>query len=247
MPRDTSAASDATFERLRRAESAAWLRLISSTVSHALGSGLQVIGGRAALLEASAAPSEEARIIARKVREMTDMLQAVQNYARAGAAPATASPLAPEVEALEELFTPIAKARALALRIEPFEPLSVQARTDDVLVALGALSTVGLKSCTGDGVSWSFVHSDRTPPPSEAGIAVAGAVVALEVRWPGARPQLTALVRPREPWLAPPLGFDNEVACQLALAFGIARENGGWIEWRQADETALSLYLPLAK
>jgi hypothetical protein len=233
-----------SLERLLRAQRGVALRMLTSSIAHALGSGLQVVGGRAALIDDD--PGEHASTIGRKVREMTDQMQGVLRFGRASLAPAAPTPVGPELAALVELLGPVARAQGLELEIDQGAPLEVLARGDDLLVALVAVSGVGLATVATGSVRWSVTRDEGGPPRSEAGIAAQGPFVRLAASWPGAELRLDELAQPREPWLAPPATVPIGHALALATALQVARESAGWIDWEQGETTSVRLHLPLA-
>jgi len=244
----TASTHETPLERVLRAQSAAWTRLLSSSIGHALGTGLQVIGGHASLLGSAADnPGDEARVISRKVREMTEVMQKILGYARGGMLPKDTSPVEPLLDDLQELSKPVAAARCLTLSVElSDENLTVHARMDDILVALLELVQVAIGASPNDATIVLTVHGEVChPPPSEAGLVAGGDCVVFQASFAGAQLALAALTRPREPWLSPPSGVPTSQALHLALLYGLARENAGWVESTQdADETVVALKLP---
>ena len=239
---------DTPLERLLRAQNAAWARLLSSSIGHALGTGLQVIGGHASLLESAGGnPANEARVINRKVHEMTDVMQRILAYARGGLPPRDTATVAPLMDALKELSEPSAGARGQTLSVEiSDENLTVHGRLDDILVALVGIAQLAIGASPTDAAIIFTVYGEVCePPPSEAGIVAGGDCVVFQASFPGIQLALAQLTRPREPWLSPPAGMPTTDALHRALLYGLARENGGWVEWTQdPDATAVALKLP---
>jgi hypothetical protein len=231
------------LERLLRAQRGVSLRMLTSSIAHSLGSGLQVVGGRAALVNDD--PNEHATTISRKVREMTEEMQGVLRFGRASLAPAAPTPVAPELAALVELLGPVARANGLEIEIDQGVPLEVLARADDLLVALVSVSVMALETIAAGSLRWSVRRHEGGPPPSEAGIAARGPFVRLEASWPGAELRLAELTQPREPWLAPPATVPIGHALALAMALQVARESAGWIDWEQVETTSVRVHLPV--
>jgi signal transduction histidine kinase len=210
----------------------------ASSISHALGTPLNVIAGRAAMIGMAERSDptdarENARIIEAQVRNITELLQQALKFARDGAPEAVATDLRELASSVGSLLTPLTAARGASIQLEsgpPFSATLAAPRVLDVVLALASWGAARLAA--GETLSLTLRRAESVNPPSgERGRARGGASALIELRCPGEPIGLAALEHVYEPWLAGATA-DRDTAISLAFALGIAREHRGFVEVR---------------
>lgn len=247
---------DRAFEldRIVGEERRAAIARLASTLSHALGTPLNVIAGRAAMLRMRDLTPEQlddnARIIGEQVRSITDLLNNVLAFVREGWPGPLPTRLATLARRVAALLQPLAQARGVRFELGSLEELDARvhaSRIEQVLVNLltHAMAAVG----DGGHVSLSLRAAELEPPPYERGRAVAGPCARFDVTLHNVTLSAPDYERVYEPWLQPPPpGTDARVLAMLyAVSFGIAREHRAWVEFApgQGAGSVFSLCWPL--
>jgi two-component system, NtrC family, sensor kinase len=223
----------------------------ASSLSHALGTPLNVIAGRAAMigmmeeLDADEA-RENARIIEVQVKNITELLQRALKFARDGQPPAEPFDLRALVNRVVVLLAPIASARAARIELAPgdgFTTALPASRVFEIVVALASWAIQRVPEAA--AVVITARQAELQPPPAERGRARGGRSALIQIACPGAELSPALLEHVYEPWLAQ--GSDErDTALTMAVAFGIAREQRGWIEAQvDAQGTSFSVCLPI--
>lgn len=220
----------------------------ASSISHALGTPLNVIAGRAAMIGMSERLDadeirQNAQIIEAQVRNISDLLQRALAFARAGAPEPSPTDLRALAENIVRLLRPLAVARDVGIELVPGQPLAApvpESRVRDALAVLASWAIGCAPPRTTISLSVERAESVK-PPPGERGRARGGASALLRVRCPGVRLPVETLEHVYEPWLAAASG-DRDSAIALAMAFGIAREHRGFVE-ASGDDEAMSFVL----
>jgi signal transduction histidine kinase len=242
--------SSVALAGLRNDERRAAMIRFASSLSHALGTPLNVIAGRAAMIAMEELPSEEiaqnARIIEAQVRGITELLQRALRFVREGPPAGERTDLCKLAERAVSVVQPSAASRNITLRCTATPELMAVVPQKRILGIVTSLLSLGLDT-VGDGgkISLDVQHGHCEPPPSERGRAVAGNCARFAVRYEGARLDDELFKRVYEPWLEPPVS-GRDAALLLAVAFGMAREHRAWVEVRDgAEGTTLCLCWPL--
>jgi signal transduction histidine kinase len=237
-------------EFLRTRERRAAMGRLASSLSHALGTPLNVIAGRAAMIGMGDLSPQEvrdnARIIEQQVRSITELLHRALRFLREGWEDS-------KTERLDQLAGRAAElcelgARARGVRIEVRAGNALEANIDAgafQLVLTNLLSLAIAGESQGGCVRLSLERRHAEPPPSERGRVRGGDCACVSVRssW-----QLDGalLDRVHEPWLAEPQP-NRDQQLLLAVSFGVAREMRGWIEAETSEaQTTLGAYFPLS-
>jgi signal transduction histidine kinase len=223
-----------TLEMLRSVERAATMSRVVSTLSHALGSPLNVIAGRAAMIGLGGTPpadiAKNAQIIEQQVRQLTALVQRVLTFARDGVVTTEEVALASAVEDTVALHAPIALEREVGLSSGACEDVRVSTSRERVLWVLSNLVSAAIAaSSPGDSVVLGLMAGQVEPPPSERGRVRPGRYAGIMVDCSGWALALEPSHAVYEPWLDPN-PHDRELSALLAVTYGIVREQRGWIE-----------------
>jgi signal transduction histidine kinase len=220
----------------------------ASSISHALGTPLNVIAGRAAMIGMSERLDaneirQNAQIIEAQVRNISDLLQRALAFARAGAPEPNPTDLRALAGSIVALLRPLAGARQVGVELAAGPALSAsvhESRLRDVLAVLVSWAVGCMEPGTELTVAVERAETVK-PPPGERGRARGGPSVLFRIHCPGVRLPVEALEHVYEPWLAA-AGGDRDAAIALAFAFGIAREHRGFVE-AVGDDAATSFVI----
>lgn len=223
-----------TLDALRASERMAAMSRAVSTLSHALGTPLNVIAGRAAMIGFGDLPAEEvvnnARIIERQVKQVTTLVQSVLDFVRRDVQPPLRVGLHEVAEQVLELFHLSAEKHAVKLLCGEIEQAEVLLVRDRLLGVLANIVSHGIFAAEpGQSLTLSARRRHAEPPLSERGRVKAGLYACFVVRYSNVRFKEQMLSRVYEPWFEK--GVEERLlAAQLAVTFGVAREHRGWVE-----------------
>ncbi|MGB5174426.1 MAG: HAMP domain-containing sensor histidine kinase [Thermoanaerobaculia bacterium] len=222
---EESAARMAALEQLRHEDRLKTVGRLASGVAHELGTPLNVIGGRAGLIEQGELDETEitdaARIIKQQANAMTAIVRQLLDFARRRAPEKSLVDLVPVVEQSLELLRPMARKKRVDLALEaqsdPVEA-DVDARQLQQVVTNLVLNAIQASS-SGDEV---LVTLEVTGGGLERSICMA-----VQDRGEGIPPaDLPHIFEPffttKEPGEGTGLG--------LSLVYGIVQEHGGKVE-----------------
>jgi signal transduction histidine kinase len=247
VTRDDRDSPGSGLEELLACQRAAMARLTAASLAHAMGTGLQVVSGRAALIEAGGgAGADDARIVIRKAQDMTKVMHEALRYLRDDRADAVSCDPKSALLRAAALSSSLAAHRGVAVAAEAAAPRPVMMRPLELDLALVTLLGIAIAAAEPPATLTASVETSRGSPPKGEPAAAGRELVcvAWHVAPCGLAPE--ALPRLREPWLAPP-SADRDTALGLALAAGLAREAGGWLALERADDAVvLGLHLPAA-
>jgi signal transduction histidine kinase len=217
------------LDRLRQAERQAVSSRVASVIGHLIGTPLNVIAGRAALIRAN--PSDESTIEnARRIEEQVDRLaQRIRRLIEYLTAPDQEAHPRSVAEVLEDaisVYRPIAERRGVQLE-EPAPPFpDLQVDSTSGLVVLTSLLSLAV----------------RAAPPGAAvriGVAAVDYGVCFELAVPGMEPpqeRIDRLEPPEHGWR----GSVDQLQV-LSVSYAIAWRSGGKLEIQPLDGTAGTL------
>ena len=226
---------------MRQAERRAAMRRVASALAHAVGTPLNVIAGRAALI--SQAPHDKrsehaannAAVIERQVEALVERIQHMLKWLRTDDARRELCAPAGMLEAAAAVYGPLAARRGIEIRVVPADLAETTLPRRAILLVIVDLISLGLSRVEGDGKMELDVRCEHAePPPSERGRASPGKVVRFRVHYLKTRLNSDMFASPHEPWNVPEhVDFDS--AQLVSICFGVAREHAGWIEVDQSD------------
>jgi len=222
---------------LRRHEREATLACLATTVTHQLGSPLNVLSGRAALALRECEQPAVSRHLAsmvEQVQRMTSMLSELSRYAERPRGVARGCRLAPLLDAAVEAVLGLARARGVSVATEVGREfiVTVDAAKFFHLLTL-ALEVAIAGAAAGDRVFAYATPYTRAPddplPPGN------GEYVAVSVRRTGNQADMPLWPRGgRAPWREPS-GERLAAALERQIAEGVAAELGAWLEGGEGE------------
>ncbi|HMJ11681.1 MAG TPA: HAMP domain-containing sensor histidine kinase [Polyangiaceae bacterium] len=237
------------LDELRHEERKAAVSRVASTLSHALGTPLNVIAGRAAMINMDGMSVDDmrnnARIIEQQVRAVASTLRQVLGFARQGRADLENCDARRLCERAVEVLEPVARGRGIRLETSPGAALETRLQSQSALQTLTNLISLGVRlEPQGGAVLVSLALEHAEPPPRERGRVAAGNFARFVVTYSSTELPESLFEAVYEPWLAAETS-DRDSALILALSYGIARENRGWVDAAVGSgKTELSMYWP---
>jgi two-component system NtrC family sensor kinase len=239
------------IEQLRHVDRLRTVGQLASGVAHELGTPLQVVSGHAGMLRAGDLTRDEstasAEVIAEQAQRMTAIIRQLLDFSRRTGRTLGDGDVAALAASTLEMLTPFADKHGVTLRLESRDPHPVaaidqnqmqQAITNLVVNAVQA-------SAQSDEILIEVGRAHCTPP---SGIdRSAGDYVVVTVRDHGAGIAAEHVPHVFEPFFTTKDVGDG-TGLGLAVAWGIVREHGGWIEVTSAPAagTRFTIVLPPA-
>lgn len=209
----------ALLDELRQSERRAAISRVASVIGHLIGTPLNVIAGRAALIRANPTPEsaaenarrieEQVERLALRIRRLIDYLTGPEPKAEPRGADAVVA------DALS-LYVPIAQERGVTVSVHPAEPPNATVEGTSALVVLTSLLSLALR-----------IAPPGTAVELDVQAAASGGVV-FELLVPGLDAPSARLDR-----LDPPEDDDRAAAERLqvlSVCYAIARRQGGIVE-----------------
>ncbi|HEY0711622.1 MAG TPA: HAMP domain-containing sensor histidine kinase, partial [Polyangia bacterium] len=155
--------------------------------------------------------------------------------------------LGPIAEQTLSLLKPMAAKKGVELVFEPSTPLEADVDVGLVQQALTNLIANGIQAMPNGGQLRLRLSRQRTTPPPELGGAEANFAL-LEVQDDGVGIPADARSRIFEPFFTTK-GIGEGTGLGLSVAYGIARDHGGWIgvTTEEARGSCFSLYVPIER
>jgi signal transduction histidine kinase len=214
---------------------------VAAVLAHALGTPLNVISGRAALIarppkQGGLDAAQNAAVIERQVETLASRIQRALDFLRGDRPPPETCDLDQLVAQAIEFYAPLAAERGVALE---HSAAGVSARLIRLPALQALIDLISLGFLIGGERKRIVLRADREklePPATERGRVVVGEMARFNVRYEGAELAADLLQNPHEPW---EVRGDLEVECALTLAvcFGLAREYSGWIDVERAESS----------
>jgi signal transduction histidine kinase len=213
----------ALLDHLRQTELRATSSRVASVIGHLIGTPLNVIAGRAALIRANPSAEysiENARRIEEQVERLAQRIRRLIEYLTAPEPAGEPRDVAQLVEDAISLYAPIAAQRGVVLGPPAETPTGVTVDGTSTLVVLTSLLSLGMRIAP----RGSAVTLGITPGTPTAD----GDVVVFEVKVPKMEPTRARIDR-----LEPP-DDDERINAEhlqvLSVCYAIARRNGGRVE-----------------
>jgi two-component system, NtrC family, sensor kinase len=225
---------------------------LASGIAHELGTPLNVVFGRAKMVATGEAVGPEAqesgRVIVDQVERMTKIIRQVLDFARRRTPDRGRHVLATIVDQMLNLLRPMAGKRNVQIAVEAENP-AVHADVDpgQLQQALTNLVVNGLQAMPGGGELRIQLGRERAVPTAGVGGAIADyAVIAVADQGVGIAPEVVPRVF--EPFFTTK-DVGEGTGLGLSVAYGIARDHGGWIavESVVGKGSRFALYLPVVR
>ncbi|MFT3835649.1 MAG: ATP-binding protein [Myxococcaceae bacterium] len=245
------AAQLATLEQLRHSDRLATVGKLGAGIAHELGTPLTVIIGRAKMIanEVKDRPgaAENARIVADQARRLVELVRQLLDFSRREPGVKSPKDLCALAKESARLLEPMAAKKSLTVALELDEPsLSAPVVETQIRQALENLLLNGVHASKAMGTLTVEVHREHTTPPKEVG-APEGDYVRLSVQDQGCGITPEVLPKIFDPFFTTkPEGEGTGLG--LSVAYGIARDHGGWIDVKTepGKGSRFSIHLPTA-
>ncbi|MFT3835646.1 MAG: HAMP domain-containing sensor histidine kinase [Myxococcaceae bacterium] len=245
------AARLAAFEKLRHADRLATAARLGEGIAHELGTPLTVVTGRAKMIANLSGPADpvkdHARIIGEQAARMAKLVRQLLDFSRDQPGPRVPTDLCALTQQSVKMLAPMAEKKGVHVELElgDGEGQTVAVETQ-VGQALTNLLVNGLQATPSGGHLVVTVHKEHAAPPPGAE-AREGDFVRLSVSddGPGIEPENLAHIF--DPFFTT-RPFGEGTGLGLTVAYGIARDHGGWIDVRseKGKGSTFALHLPAA-
>lgn len=233
---------------LQHANRLATVGQLAAGIAHELGSPLQVVAGRAKMVSTGESAGTDARdagsVILGQAQRMTTIIRGLLDFARRRPPQRALTDLLEVAGETVRVLGPIARKKAVTLALEAEGPLRAdvdrlhiqQALTNLVMNAMQAVSAGGHVTVTAG-------RQQATPPERAATAPAVFATLGVKDDGPGISPEDQARVF--DPFFTTKdVGEGSGLG--LAVADGLVKENGGWIdvESEAGRGARFSIFLP---
>jgi two-component system NtrC family sensor kinase len=244
-----TAARIATLEQLRHADRLSTVGKLSAGIAHELGTPLNVVQGRADMIQTGEVTGEEAldsaRIIKEQAQRMSRIVRQLMQFARLRKPERAATDLREVARETIALLRPMADKRQVSVTLAPAAASTVAAVDPAQLQqSLTNLVMNAVQASPPGGVVQVDVGRRRGVAPADLGGTKGDyAFVSVVDRGPGMAPEVTSRVF--EPFFTTK-GIGEGTGLGLAVSFGIIREHGGWIsvESKPGQGSIFTIHLP---
>jgi two-component system NtrC family sensor kinase len=237
------------LEQLRHADRLMTVGKLASGIAHELGTPLNVVEARAAMIAASeTSPAETldyARIIVEASGRMTRIIRQLLEFARRKGPAKNAQLLAPVIARTLELLKPLAAKKQVALSVENGQTRAVDVDASQFEQVVTNLVVNAVQSMDHAGKVEVFIAEEKVAPPADMG-SEAGDFLCVRIRDEGAGIEQEHVAHIFEPFFTTK-EVGEGTGLGLSVAYGIVRDHGGWIEVKSepAKGTEFRVYLPL--
>lgn len=207
------------LDELRQADRRAASAHVASVIGHLIGTPLNVIAGRAALIRSSQTPdavNENVRRIEDQVERLAQRIRRLLDYLSVVYPPQEACATASVIRDVVSLYGPVAEQKGITLTINCDDETQTRIDERPALLVLTTLLSLALRTTpTGEVVALSLAeHRPDT--------------VVFELTLPGLEtpPSRVDKLEPPEPGS----GYDSDALQVLSICLGVARRSGGGIE-----------------
>ena len=241
----------AAVEQLRHADRLRTVGQLASGLAHELGTPLNVVSGRARLIEKGKRSREEsaddARIIAEQAERMATLIRQLLDFARRRQPQREDRDLREVARECRTLLGQLAAKRGVTVEVvEPDTPVTARVDAAQIQQALTNLVVNGIHSMKEGGTLRIHVGLARARPPeaSPGEELRPAAVLEVEDRGEGIAPE--HLERVFEPFFTTK-GVGEGTGLGLPVSHGLVRDHGGWItvESKPGHGSRFAILLPL--
>jgi two-component system NtrC family sensor kinase len=229
--REETSARIGALEQLRHVDRLRTVGTLASGIAHELGTPLNVVSGRAKMVATGEVTGDEitesARIIVDQVDRIAKIIRQLLDFARRRAPDRGRHGLIAVAEQTISLLRPMATKRQVVMAFDA--PAEIEADVDvgQVQQALTNLVVNGIQAMPNGGRLQVRLRRVRAAPPADTGGPTSDhAVLAVIDQGVGIPPD--AVPRVFEPFFTTK-GVGEGTGLGLSVAYGIARDHGGWI------------------
>lgn len=238
-----------TLDQLRHADRLVTIGKLASGIAHELGTPLNVISGRAQMIESGEVLGDEIRenanIISEQADRMTHIIRQLLNFARRSHQQRSPTPLHQLMEHTLTLFRPLAEKSGVTLTL-PEQPNSIVLSVDagQIQQALSNLVLNAIQAMPSGGALTLTLSCERIVPPAHLETSCTEWVI-LGVEDEGVGVPEENLSHIFDPFFTTK-EIGQGTGLGLSVAYGIIREHGGWIDvTSQLDQgSTFRIYLP---
>jgi two-component system, NtrC family, sensor kinase len=238
------------LEQLRHADRLMTVGKLASGIAHELGTPLNVIEARAAMIGNGETTESEsvdyARVIVRAAERMTRIIRQLLAFARPRGIEKSRCDVAVVAQRTVELLQPLAAKRRVTLRVDGLSSAQVEADAGLIEQSITNLVMNAIQAIDSGGKVELAIDRTRARPPADHGGAEIDCL-RVRVKDDGTGISPEHLPRVFEPFFTTK-DVGEGTGLGLAVTYGIIREHGGWIA--VASEvgrgTEFSVYLPAA-
>lgn len=220
-------------EQLRHADRLTTVGKLASGLAHELGTPLNVIEARAQMIASGETSPAESMDYARVIREaserMTRLIRQLLDFARPRKASMAATRIVELVQKTANMLAPTAERRQIRLSVtEAPDDLVAVVDAEQLQQVIANLVVNAIQATDHPAMILLGVSQLRATPPADHG-APAGEYVCIAVRDEGSGIQAEDLSHIFEPFFTTK-DVGSGTGLGLAVAYGIMRDHGGWIE-----------------
>jgi two-component system, NtrC family, sensor kinase len=239
----------AAVDQLRHADRLTTVGKLASGLAHELGTPLNVIEARADMIASGETSPEESKDFARVIREaserMTRLIRQLLDFARPRRAAAAPHHVFALVAKTVDMLAPLATQKQVHLLAnERLQGIRAIIDPDQLQQVLINLLVNAIQAMAQPGTVESSVDVVLTDPPADIG-GPRAEFVCIEVRDEGAGIEAEHLPHLFEPFFTTK-DVGTGTGLGLAVAYGIVRDHGGWIEVRSepGNGATFRVFLP---
>jgi two-component system NtrC family sensor kinase len=250
--REETSARISALEQLRHVDRLRTVGTLASGIAHELGTPLNVVSGRAKMVTTGEVTGpeviESAQIIVDQVDRIARIIRQLLDFARRRAPDRGRHALGALAEQTVALLKPMATKKNVQLGLAAASD-GVEADVDvgQIQQALANLVVNGIQAMPEGGQLQVSLAQKHVVPPADAG-GSEGDYAILSVADQGVGIEREVMSRVFEPFFTTK-GVGEGTGLGLSVAYGIARDHGGWIavESELQRGSRFSLYLPVVR
>jgi signal transduction histidine kinase len=235
---------ETAVEQLRHADRLNTIGKLASGIAHELGTPLNVVSGRASLIQADPSTGEaskrSAAIIVQQVDRMAAIIRNLLDFARRGGARKTSTDLRRLARETATLLEPLTSKTGTSIEVEDGAPISAEVNAGEIQQVLTNLFVNAAQAMSNGGrVRVRFEEGAATNGKHRAN----GSFARICVRDEGCGMPEHVLEHVFDPFFTTK---DTGTGLGLSVSYGIVRDHGGWIDAssRPGEGSEFTVYLP---